>query len=164
MRRRKSSKNLISPPPYEPEVKVKARTMFLDGMTMEKVAEAMGIPVGTLVSWSRAEEVSWLTARQERDRSLLEDAFSKRKLVASKVTSASLDQLNRAVDAIAQRAVPPSPAEAEKIANVYNILEKSTRLDLGKSTENVNVAAKVRLSLDDIKKVLQEHDPLMSEE
>jgi hypothetical protein len=160
MARRKSSKNLISRAPYPQSVRDQARLLFLDGNQMERISELLSVPVGTLRNWSSEAEISWSTERQERDRGLLEDAFSKRKLVASKVTSASLDQLDRAVQAITERALPLSISEAEKLANVYSVLEKQSRLDAGAATANVNVNAKVRLTMEDIKEILK-NDPLV---
>lgn len=134
----------------------------MGGMSYEQVAETLCLPVGTLRTWSGKEEISWHGARTEAARALLEDDFSKRKLVVSKVATNSLAQIDRAIDAIAQRAVPPSVVEAEKLASVYNVLEKANRLDLNKSTDNVAVQASVKISLDEIKKILAE-DPLAEE-
>jgi hypothetical protein len=64
------------------------------------------------------------------------------------------EQLERALHHIAMRAEPPSLPEAEKLSTILANLDRIGRLDTGKSTDNIAVAAKLEMTAEAVRKVI----------
>lgn len=156
------AKGLIPAPKFTSEDRDRARKLYLDSGDFSKVAAETGISVDTLRKWAARGHagVTWQTDREELARSILEDGFSRRKLSVAAAANISPDLIHRGLQALAARETPLSPAEMERVANVHSVLDRIARLDAGKSTENMAVAAKVKLTIEQIKEILAA-DPLI---
>ncbi len=88
-------------------------------------------------------------AREDADRSLIDDNFAARKVTVATIARLSADEILRAVEHITNRPDPATLAEAEKLAVILSSLDKIGRLDAGKATENLAVG--VKLTLDEVR-------------
>lgn len=105
-----------------------------------------------LTRWRR--EDNWLIEREAHERSLLEDGFGARKMTIARIMNTTTEQLERGLRFIAARAEPPTLPELEKMSTILANLDRIGRLDAGKSTENINVQAKLEMTAEGIRKII----------
>ncbi len=120
----------------------------------------------TLKTWSTRGDagpapgkMSWAVEREEIDRAFLEDSFVKRRNTTARIANMTGEQLERGLVALQEREMPPTISELERLSAVHASTDRIARLDSGKSTDNVNVAAKIKLSIEDIQEILKS-DPI----
>lgn len=165
---RKTSKlkSLLPNAVYTDTDRERSHEMFLQGANLPEIARATGISMTTLKTWSTRGDagpapgkISWAVEREEIDRSFIEDSFVKRRNTTARAANIAIEQQERGLKALSEREMPPTPSELERLASVHNSLDRIARLDSGKSTENLNVAAKIKLEVEDIRAILKA-DPL----
>lgn len=138
----------------------RARELFLTRTPTAQIAAEIGCSTDRVLKWAEQGEnkISWYTAREEAERSLLEDGFGKRKRLNSLSADQASDLVQRGLDHLAARDQPLTANELERVMNVQAMLQKELRLDSGKSTENVAVAATIKMSAEEVRKAILE-DP-----
>lgn len=162
----KPGKSLLPNAIYTDVDRKRAHELFLAGSNLQEIARTTGVSMTTLKTWSSRGDagpapgkMSWAVEREEIDRAFLEDSFVKRRNTTARVANISVQQLERGLIALQEREMPPTVSELERLASVSTATDRIARLDSGKSTENVNVAAKIKLSIEDIRQILKA-DPL----
>lgn len=129
-----------------------ARDMYVEYKSINEISQALSVSVAQLTRWRRDQ--NWLLEREAAERGLLEDGFSKRKLTIARIMNTTTDQLERGLRHIAGRAEPPTLPELEKMSTILANLDRIGRLDAGKSTENINVQAKMDMTAETIRKII----------
>jgi hypothetical protein len=137
----------------EPEVIERAKNLYFQYRSLNQIAQDLGVSTAQLSRWRRDGE--WLAERENAERGLIEDGFSQRKLTIARIMNATTDQIERALTHITKRTEPPTLAEAEKLSFILSNLDKVARLDAGKATENVNIQAKLEMSAEKIREIIQ---------
>jgi transposase-like protein len=155
---------LVPAPKYSPEDRENARRLFLQGKALQKISAETGVGMPTLSKWASTGQngISWHTEREELIRGQLEDGFTTRKLTVSKAADIAPELLLKGLEYLQARDTPLSVQEMERVMTVHSGLDRITRLDSGKSTENSSVNVKVKLSMDEIRDILKA-DPLSAE-
>ncbi len=144
----------------ESAAKQRALDMYLSHNSVADIARVLNVGTVTITRWKKQGD--WAIQREESDRALLEDTFATRKLTIARIAQTSAEQVHRGLKYIAERPEPPSVQETERIASILANLDKINRLDMGKSTDNVAVAANVKVSIDEIRKIVSS-DPFFEE-
>lgn len=134
------------------ETQEQARALYLDYKTLNDISARLSCSIGQLSRWRK--EGNWLMEREAHERGLLEDGFSQRKLTIARIMNTTTDQLERGLRHIAGRQEPPSLPELEKLSTILANLDRIGRLDAGKSTENVAVAAKLEMTAEGIRRII----------
>jgi hypothetical protein len=151
-------------PKYTDAQRAEARRLYMEHGNYEFVGNSLKLLPEIIRRWGMRGDngVSWATQREEAARAVLEDGFARRKLTVAAAANLAPEIVRRGLEAIAARNQPPSATELERIMTVHTALDRIARLDAGKSTENHAVKAEVKLSLEEIQKILRA-DPLLGE-
>lgn len=126
--------------------------MYIEYKSINEISQALSVSVAQLTRWRKDQ--NWLLEREAAERGLLEDGFSKRKLTIARIMNTTTEQLERGLRHIAGRAEPPTLPELEKMSTILANLDRIGRLDAGKSTENINVQAKMEMTAESIRKII----------
>lgn len=154
----------MSNPPQEAssaeprDKKAEARNLFMERRTPQEICALVGVTPSTLARWRRDGE--WEVEREQVELSLNDDGSLTRRLTISRIGKLTADQIERCVVAIGQRLEPPTLDEGLKLSTILANLDRISRLDAGKSTENVAVKHTVQMTANEIRDVLLA-DPFM---
>jgi Putative ATPase subunit of terminase (gpP-like) len=133
-------------------LKKQAEDMFFARTSIADISRALGISARTLSNWSKKGD--WAVRREEAERGIIEDSFGARRVTIAALTRMSADTLLRAVKHLHERVEPATMQEAEKLAAILGNLDKISRLDANKATENLAIQGSVKLSLEEIRDVI----------
>lgn len=142
--------------PTEDPLKARAFELYMQHVSAADISRELGVTARQISRWRT--EGQWAVTREGEDRAVIEDGFQSRKLTVSRIATLTLDQLKRGLDHLARRPDPPTLAEAEKLSTIAANLDRLSRLDAGKATENINLNTAVRMSIEEIKRTVLE-DP-----
>lgn len=145
-----------SEPPY-----ILARQLFFDYATLADISRATGVTVKVIKKW-RSDE-GWELEREDDTRGLLESSFGSRKVTIAKIIKTAPEILHRGLQHLATRVDPITLDEAVKVSAIIANLDKISRLDNDKATDNINIHAKIQMTADEIRKVILS-DPFMAGE
>ncbi len=134
------------------EIQSKAKDLYVQYKSLNEISQQLGVSVAQLTRWRRDQ--NWLIEREAAERGLIEDGFSSRKLSIARIMNMTTTELERGLRHIAGRAEPPTLPELEKLSTILSNLDKIGRLDAGKSTDNVNVQAKLEMTAEGIRKII----------
>ncbi len=148
-------------PAYPDETREQAKQLYMAHVPLNDIASQLKVPTATLSQWRSRD--GWLAERETADESLAADIVSSRKLTLARIAKASIDQIDRTIKHIAERAEPATVAEAEKLSVLVSNLDRVARLDNKEATENVSVKVKAEMTVDRIREVIQQ-DAFMSSE
>ncbi len=139
-----------------------ARKLYFEYSTLADISRATGLTTRVIKKWRNDE--GWDDEREDDTRGLLEASFGSRKVTIAKIIKTAPEILYRGLEHLAKRVDPLTLDEAVKVSAIIANLDKISRLDSGKATENVNlqVGGKIAMSADEIRKVLAS-DPFFTE-
>jgi hypothetical protein len=140
------------------ELKVQAKNLFFAYATNVDIGHELGLTARMVADWRK--EGLWDIERDGIERGLIEDSFGARRLSLARITKLSVDELERGLRHISNRVEPATLSELEKLSMIVGNLDKILRLDMGKSTENIAVAAQVHHTVEDIRAKLAA-DPIL---
>jgi hypothetical protein len=130
----------------------KAKELYFQYSSLHEISKQLSVSIAQLSRWRK--EGGWLIERESLERGIIEDGFSRRKLTVARIMNVTTEQLERALKFISERQAPPTLPEAEKLSMILSNLDKIGRLDTGKATENLAVAAKLEMTAEDIRKII----------
>lgn len=130
-------------------IKNRAKAMYLERIPIREICRELNLTSRQLQRWRT--EGDWTMEREADDRALIEDGFSGRKVKASNVATLATEQLERGLMHIARRQDPPTLQECERLATIVSTIDKISRLDMGKATDNINVNANLHMTADEIR-------------
>lgn len=135
-----------------------AKSLFFAYRTINDISNQLNIPEHRITHWRKTR--NWPAEREVLERALIEDGFAERKLTVSKLTNLSVTLLEKGLVHLMKRTEPPSLAELEKLSLILANLDKITRLDSNKSTENIAVIAKAIVPTREELRMLLAADPM----
>lgn len=140
--------------PIDAATKAKAREMYMLHRHMNDISAELKVSTATLSKW-RAEE-GWALERTAADEGFLDDIVQGRKIRLAKLAEMSVDQLERGILHLKGRHEPLTIPEMEKLSLVLMNLDRISRLDSNKSTENVAVKLDVQgqLTVERIREII----------
>lgn len=129
-----------------------AKRLFMANVPVVKIAEQLNIPITTINSWKkRAKPVSWDIEREDMIRGLIDDSYAAGRPLKAEIRHMTLEQIKRGIQYVVNRDEPPSLQEIEKLSVIYTNIDKVSRLEEGKSTENIAIAGSVSSTKEAIK-------------
>lgn len=145
----------------DPELVDQAKALYMQYVAQSEIARRMKLSLTVISDWSKKGE--WVSAREESERSLLEDAFAGRRVSISRILKATTEQIELGLSHLKTRPTPPTIAEVERLSVILANLDKISRLDSNKATENIAVQTNIRLSADQIREIVKS-DPFFPHE
>lgn len=132
----------------------RAKQLFLSYASTSAISKELGVSQATVVKWR--DDNDWETARKNADRELIDDTFSVKRVSLARITKVTTEQIERGLKVIADRFEAPSLKEMESLTNILANLDKISRLDSGRATENVavQVGGNLDLTVDKIKEMI----------
>lgn len=156
----------LPPPPFPSnhlaevaDKKAQARVLFFERKPAQEICALVAATPSQLKRWRTEGE--WDGERDVAERGLLEEGFSQGKLTVVRIKKLAGEQILRGLKAIAERHDPPTIPELEKISTIYANLDKISRLDSNRATENVSIEATVKMTAQEIREVLL-NNPFLS--
>lgn len=140
------------------ELRTRGKELYFSYVPHNDIAKELGVSAATVADWRRKE--GWDIEREGIERGILEDSFGARRMSLSRITKMTTELLEKGLKHFSDRIDPPTLAEAEKLSIIIGNLDKILRLDMGKATDNVAVAATVQHTVEDIRARLAE-DPVL---
>lgn len=131
------------------ELRARGKDLYFSYTPFNDIAKQLGVSAATVADWRKKE--SWDLTRDGIERGIIEDAFGARRMTLSRVTKMTTELLERSLKRLNDRVEPPTLAEAEKLSIIIGNLDKILRLDMGKATDNVSVAASVSHTVEEIR-------------
>lgn len=138
---------------------LQAKDLFFSHATLADVSRATGVNLKTLKKWKSDDD--WELEREDDVRGLMENAFGARKVTIAKIIKTAPELLLKGLEYLAQRPDPLTLDEQVKVSAIIGNLDKISRLDAGKSTENISVQVAAKVSVEDVRKIFAE-DPFFS--
>ena len=138
------------------KIMAQARELYVSHVSLGQISRALGVATKTLNKWKLAG--NWIDEREANDRSAIEDAFAGRKVKVALLTRLNVDQLERGLEHLRNRADPPSVTEMERLSVILANMDKIMRLDMGQATENLAIQQNIKLSVDQVKEIIA-NDP-----
>lgn len=145
----------------DPETKGRAKELYFTYRPHNEICAELKISSSLLAKW-RTEE-SWDLERKNLDEGRINDLFAGRKLKLAKLADISVNELERGLLALRERHLPLTLSEMEKLSTILTNLDKITRLDLNRATDNVAVNLNVngQLSVERIREIVHQ-DPFFT--
>lgn len=145
------------------ETKARAKDLYFQWKSHNDICEELKLSSSVLAKW-RTDE-GWDAERKALDEGMIADLFQGRKLKMAKLAEMSINQLERGLLHLKERHEPLSLGEMEKLSVILSNLDKITRLDLNRATENVamNINVQGQLTVDRIREIMTQ-DPFVGPE
>jgi hypothetical protein len=144
--------DLLLPSAPAPSQEQAAKALYMQHKSAADISRELGVSLRQIARWRT--EGDWALEREQEDRSLIEDGFSGRKVTVARLATMTVEQLQRGMEHLARRPEPPSLQEMERLANIAANLDRVSRLDSGKATDNINLNSNVRMSIEDIRRTI----------
>lgn len=133
-------------------IKDRAKQLYMERKSANDISRELGITTNQLASWRT--EGDWALERESNERGMIEDGFAGRKISIHNILNVTVEQLHRGVQHLANRHEPASLQECERLSVIVGNLDKIGRLDANKATDNVAINATVKMTQDEIRKVI----------
>ncbi len=157
MAKRKSTKPIRSNDELA-TLKARGKDLYFSYVPFNDISKELAVSSATVADWRKKE--GWDIEREGIERGILEDAFGARRMSLSRITKMTTDLLERGLKHFNDRIEPPTLAEAEKLSIIIGNLDKILRLDTNRPTDNVQIAATVQHTVEDIRAKLAA-DPVL---
>jgi hypothetical protein len=131
------------------ELRTRAKELYFTYVPHNDIAKELGVSAATVADWRKKE--GWDIEREGIERGILEDSFGARRMSLSRITKMTTELLEKGLKHFSDRVDPPTLAEAEKLSIIIGNLDKILRLDMGKATDNIQVAASVQHTVEDVR-------------
>lgn len=131
------------------ETREAIRAEYLLHIPINDLAKKYQVSTAVIAAW-RSDE-NWSEIRRAGDEGFLDDLVQGRKIRLAKLAEIGIDQIERGLIAIKQRAEPATLKELEQLSVVISNLDRLHRLDRGVSTQNVAVNVTGQLSIERIR-------------
>lgn len=116
---------------YSDEVKVLAKKMYMDYASVSEIARETGMSRAAVYNQIK----KWSVERDMLRAELMEKVVSAKQKDFAKIAVSAITIMGRSLEDLANRDVPPSVAEAQKAMQIFDALDRITRLDNGDPTE-----------------------------
>lgn len=144
MSRKTKSLVPVSTNGHADSVILEAKRMFMQHVPVAKIAEKIGVPIGTINTWKkRAKPVSWDIEREDATRSLIDASYAAGRPLRAEIRHLTLEQIKRGIDHIMHRPDPPNLQEIERLSIIATNIDKISRLEEGQATEITEVRGNV---------------------
>lgn len=130
----KKGRNGVTALPIAPEVKHKAKQLYMQYLPLAEIAAATGVIQDTLKSWIKREK--WLDTREGINRELAKEINRRRAFTWSKIVNQSTEIIAKYVVDLARQPVVDGK-DALQVANILGQLDKAMRLAQGEPTDVV---------------------------
>jgi hypothetical protein len=140
---------------------LQAKDLFLTHASMADVSRATGISLKVIKRWKKENE--WELEREDLTRGLIEDSFGARKVTIAKIIKTAPELLLKGLEYLAQRVDPLTLDEQVKVSTIIGNLDRISRLDSGKATDNIAISGTMQLTAQEIRKVILS-DPFFASE
>ena len=125
-----------------------AKKLYMDYVDVSKIADKLGV---ARTSLSYHVNKKWKAEREVFKAELMHQFASNKKAHFINISESAIKVLNKALQDLANREIPPSMREAKDAAAVIESLDKILRLDENKPTDIIGVDDKP-ISVIDLKK------------
>ena len=113
----------------------KAKALYMQYISRNAIAEKAGIPASTVYHHIKTK---WRDERELMKAELIAQMTESKKANFTKMTSASIEILQRALTTLAKRGEAPTMQEACKVSEIMSTLDRITRLDDGDPTDIIS--------------------------
>lgn len=141
-------------------LQAEAKALYMRYLSHNEICATIGVSSSQLARWRK--DGDWAIEREESERGLIEDAFASRRVALTKITGSVVEQLERGIAHLRSRPTPPTIQETERLSMILANLDKISRLDSNKATENIAVGVNVKMSADDIRDIIRK-DPFLKQ-
>jgi hypothetical protein len=117
------------------DVKDYAKKLYMEHIPLKRIHDLTGINYNTLSQFANQGDNSWRAQREIFCEAIIQNFSESKKAQLTRIMSYTLENLSRALKALADRKEPPTIKEAEGVSRIYDSLDKIMRLDSGTPTD-----------------------------